>query len=174
MSEKTPETATILEPSFPRAAATAKNKGPAKEPRAYRGLTLEEAARKTPPTQITDTEALIDLERMRLYRQGRIRDALKRSDPAGRRSVVSDWADASRPTASSPNKSPRHMKSKAPCMRPKTARWAGIKVAQIKSADVLSPAITKAATIELTIPVTARMRKVSPLGPRIAKGSPEP
>jgi Xaa-Pro aminopeptidase len=80
MSEKTPETATILEPSFPRAAATAKNKGPAKEPRAYRGLTLEEAARKTPPTQITDTEALIDLERMRLYRQGRIRDALKRSD----------------------------------------------------------------------------------------------
>ena len=54
----------------------------AKEPTSYRGLTREQAARKTPPTQITDTEASIDLTKMRLYRQNRLREALKNQDIA--------------------------------------------------------------------------------------------
>ncbi len=57
-------------------------KGPVVEPKAYRELTLNEAARKTPPTVITDTEALIDMAKMRLYRLGRIREELRRQDIA--------------------------------------------------------------------------------------------
>lgn len=51
-------------------------------PKGYRNLTWKEAARKTPPTTITDTEALIDMERMRLYRLGRIREQLQKQDLA--------------------------------------------------------------------------------------------
>ncbi|MDE0716848.1 MAG: Xaa-Pro peptidase family protein [Rhodospirillaceae bacterium] len=36
-------------------------------------LTLERAARITPPAQVTDTEGLIDVPRMRAYRQNRLR-----------------------------------------------------------------------------------------------------
>lgn len=53
-----------------------------KETKGYRGLSLKEAARKTPPTALTDTEAPIDLERMRAYRLGRLREQLKRQDVA--------------------------------------------------------------------------------------------
>ena len=41
-------------------------KGPLVEPKGYRVLSLEEAARKTPPTMLTDTEALIDMPTSRL------------------------------------------------------------------------------------------------------------
>ena len=57
-------------------------KGPLVEPKGYRELSLEEAARKTPPTMLTDTEALIDMARMRRYRLGRIRAQLKAQDMA--------------------------------------------------------------------------------------------
>lgn len=43
-------------------------------------LTLEQAARKTPPTQLTDTEATIDLTRMRHYRLERVRRQLTARD----------------------------------------------------------------------------------------------
>ena len=35
-------------------------------------LTLDQAAWLTPPTQMVDTEALIDVPRMRAYRQNRL------------------------------------------------------------------------------------------------------
>lgn len=56
---------------------------PRGEPKSYRNLSLAEAARKTPTTSITDTEALIDIEKMRRYRLGRIREQLARQDLAG-------------------------------------------------------------------------------------------
>lgn len=40
-------------------------------------LTLEQAAWKTPPMQLTDTEGLIDVPRMRRYRQNRLRAQMK-------------------------------------------------------------------------------------------------
>ena len=39
-----------------------------------RPLTLEQAARITPPVQVVDTEGLIDVPRMRAYRQSRLRE----------------------------------------------------------------------------------------------------
>ena len=45
-------------------------------------MTLEQAARTTPPMQLTDTEAMIDLKAMRAYRLGRVRDQLRRQDIA--------------------------------------------------------------------------------------------
>ena len=57
-------------------------KGPVVEPKGYRELTLAEAARKTPPTLITDTEALIDMDRMRRYRMARLRAELQARDLA--------------------------------------------------------------------------------------------
>jgi len=43
-------------------------------------LSLKQAAATTPPVQLTDTEALIDLDRMRRYRLQRVRDELKARD----------------------------------------------------------------------------------------------
>lgn len=40
-------------------------------------LTLEQAAWKTPPMQLTDTEGMIDVPRMRRYRQNRLRAQMK-------------------------------------------------------------------------------------------------
>ncbi|MDA9983245.1 hypothetical protein N9H39_11100, partial [Gammaproteobacteria bacterium] len=40
-------------------------------------LTLEQAARKTPPMQITDTEGVIDIPRMRHYRLQRVREQIR-------------------------------------------------------------------------------------------------
>ena len=40
-------------------------------------LTLEQAARTTPPVQLTDTEAMLDVPRMRAYRRNRIREQLR-------------------------------------------------------------------------------------------------
>jgi len=40
-------------------------------------LTLEEAARITPPVQAVDTEGMIDVPRMRAYRQNRLRDRIR-------------------------------------------------------------------------------------------------
>lgn len=40
-------------------------------------LTLDQAAWLTPPTQMVDTEALIDVPRMRAYRQNRLREQMK-------------------------------------------------------------------------------------------------
>jgi Xaa-Pro aminopeptidase len=57
-------------------------KGPILEPKGYRGLTLEEAARKTPPTNLTDTEAMIDMAKLRVDRQARLREALRAHDVA--------------------------------------------------------------------------------------------
>ena len=57
-------------------------KGPLVEPKGYLELSLEEAARKTPPTMLTDTEAPIDMAKMRRYRLGRIRAELKARDIA--------------------------------------------------------------------------------------------
>jgi len=57
-------------------------KGPILEPKGYRGLTLEEAARKTPPTNLTDTEAMIDMAKLRVDRQSRLREALRAHDVA--------------------------------------------------------------------------------------------
>ena len=51
--------------------------------RALPQLTLEQAARTTPPVQLTDTEASIDLRRMRLYRLERVRQELVARDCAG-------------------------------------------------------------------------------------------
>ena len=56
--------------------------GPAEE-KAYCDLTLEQAARKTPPTGLTDSEVLIDLPKMRRYRLARIRAELRKQDLAG-------------------------------------------------------------------------------------------
>jgi len=55
---------------------------PAAEPKGYRNLTLAEAARKTPPPVATDTEASVDLVRMRAYRLGRLRQQLVKNDIA--------------------------------------------------------------------------------------------
>ncbi len=41
-----------------------------------RALTLEQAARITPPVQATDTEGMIDVPRMRAWRQGRLREQI--------------------------------------------------------------------------------------------------
>ena len=65
----------------PRPAAPHR-KGPILEPKGYRGLTLEEAAEKTPPTMLTDTEAMIDMAKLRLDRQARLREALRAHDVA--------------------------------------------------------------------------------------------
>lgn len=46
-------------------------------------LTLERAAYITPQTHITDTEANIDIPRMRLYRLERVREQLRANDLAG-------------------------------------------------------------------------------------------
>ena len=62
--------------------ATAHRKGPILEPKGYRGLTLEEAAEKTPPTILTDTEAMIDMAKLRCDRQARLREALRGHDVA--------------------------------------------------------------------------------------------
>ncbi|MEX0320053.1 MAG: M24 family metallopeptidase [Ruegeria sp.] len=40
-------------------------------------LTLEQAAWMTPPTQLVDTEGMIDVPRMRRYRQNRLREQMK-------------------------------------------------------------------------------------------------
>lgn len=40
-------------------------------------LTLSEAAQITPPMQLTDTEGMIDVPRMRRYRQNRLREQMK-------------------------------------------------------------------------------------------------
>jgi len=40
-------------------------------------LTLEQAARITPPAQSTDTEGMIDVPRMRAYRQHRLREQIR-------------------------------------------------------------------------------------------------
>ncbi|MBN3563792.1 M24 family metallopeptidase [Aliamphritea spongicola] len=40
-------------------------------------MTLEEAAWITPPTQLTDTEAMLDMPRLRRYRQERLREQIK-------------------------------------------------------------------------------------------------
>ncbi|WP_420547504.1 M24 family metallopeptidase [Curvivirga sp.] len=40
-------------------------------------LTLEQAAQITPPTQAVDTEGMIDVPRMRAYRQNRLREQIK-------------------------------------------------------------------------------------------------
>ena len=45
-------------------------------------LSLEQAARTTPPTRLTDTEAMIDLPRMRRYRLNRVREQLIARDYA--------------------------------------------------------------------------------------------
>ena len=55
---------------------------PAAEPKGVRNLTLTEAAHKTPRPTITDTEAPIDLVKMRAYRLGRLREQLKKQDIA--------------------------------------------------------------------------------------------
>ena len=55
---------------------------PAPEPKGYRGLTLKEAAHTTPRPTITDTEASVDLVKMRAYRLGRLREQLVRNDIA--------------------------------------------------------------------------------------------
>ncbi len=55
---------------------------PAAEPKGYRNLTLKEAAPTTPRPTITDTEAPIDLVKMRAYRLGRLRAQLKKQDIA--------------------------------------------------------------------------------------------
>jgi hypothetical protein len=60
----------------------AHRKGPILEPKGYRGLTLEEAARKTPPTTLTDTEVMIDMAKLRVDRQARLREALRAHDVA--------------------------------------------------------------------------------------------
>ena len=41
-----------------------------------RTLTLEQAARITPPAQVTDTESLVDVPRMRAWRRNRLRDQI--------------------------------------------------------------------------------------------------
>ena len=43
-------------------------------------MTLEQAACKTPPTQIVDTEGMIDIPRMRHYRLQRIREQMRVQD----------------------------------------------------------------------------------------------
>ncbi len=43
-------------------------------------LTLEQAARKTPPMQITDTEGMVDIPRMRRYRLDRVREQIAAMD----------------------------------------------------------------------------------------------
>lgn len=43
-------------------------------------LTLEQAAWITPPLQLTDTESMLDVPRMRAYRRNRIREQLHRKD----------------------------------------------------------------------------------------------
>jgi Xaa-Pro aminopeptidase len=43
-------------------------------------LTLEQAAYKTPPMRIVDTEGMIDIPRMRRYRLNRLRDQIKAHD----------------------------------------------------------------------------------------------
>ena len=55
-------------------------KAPPVEPKGYRNLTIEQAARKTPPTVLTDTEGLIDMAKLRRYRLQRLRDELKARD----------------------------------------------------------------------------------------------
>ena len=50
--------------------------------RAPATLTLEQAAGKTPPVVLTDTEAMIDLAELRRYRLGRLRQQLVRQDIA--------------------------------------------------------------------------------------------
>ena len=46
----------------------------------YRELSLEEAARRTPPMMLSDTEALVDLDKMRGDRLGRVRAQLQAAD----------------------------------------------------------------------------------------------
>ncbi len=43
-------------------------------------LSLIEAARTTPPVTLTDTEAMIDMRRLRAYRLGRLRQQLVAQD----------------------------------------------------------------------------------------------
>lgn len=43
-------------------------------------LTLEQAAYKTPPTQLVDTEGIIDIPRLRAYRLQRVREQIKAHD----------------------------------------------------------------------------------------------
>ena len=54
-------------------------RGPGTAPAA---LTLEQAARKTPPAALSDTEAMIDLARMRRYRLNRVREQLVQQEIA--------------------------------------------------------------------------------------------
>ncbi|MEM7222594.1 MAG: Xaa-Pro peptidase family protein [Pseudomonadota bacterium] len=67
----------------PMQSQTQHVKGPMVEPKGYRELTLKEAARKTPPTLMTDTEALIDMDKMRRYRMARLRAEIRARDLAG-------------------------------------------------------------------------------------------
>jgi Xaa-Pro aminopeptidase len=55
---------------------------PAAEPKGYRGLTLKEAAQTTPCPTVTDTEASVDLVKMRAYRLGRLRAQMHNQDIA--------------------------------------------------------------------------------------------
>ena len=55
---------------------------PAPEPKGLCNLTLKEAARTTPPPAVTDTEAGLDLVKLRAYRLGRLRAQLIAKDIA--------------------------------------------------------------------------------------------
>ncbi|MDX1402583.1 MAG: aminopeptidase P family N-terminal domain-containing protein, partial [Kiloniellales bacterium] len=70
-------------PAFAKAAdPSGHKKGPVVEPKSLLELSLEEAARKTPPTTLSDTEASLDMTKLRLYRLGRLREQLQRQDIA--------------------------------------------------------------------------------------------
>ncbi len=55
---------------------------PAAEPKGYRGLTLKQAARTTPCPTVIDTEASLDLVKLRAYRLGRLRAQMHDQDIA--------------------------------------------------------------------------------------------
>jgi Xaa-Pro aminopeptidase len=55
---------------------------PAAEPKGVRNLTLKQAAHTTPRPTLTDTEASVDLEKMRAYRLGRLRAQMQKQDIA--------------------------------------------------------------------------------------------